>query len=274
MQYFSTRMGLNHINRINETSFSVKERIWNTFYKEEFDCYDTMDYSNYTTGIEDMMIEMGVRYEFPKTLIAKTNNADRLYQNVVKSNVWFRIYDFIEKYLHILELEKSKVVTSKFNRILEEEVSAYRILDGIVVPIVNEQELTSIHSTIKSEFESVSIHMGKAIELYAERQHPDYENSIKESISAVEAMCNIITGTSGSMATLGNTLKQLKENGISIHPAMENAFKQLYGYTSDASGIRHGSMEFENAPAEDAKYMIVTCSAFVNYLMEKWIKVK
>ncbi len=26
------------------------------------------------------------------------------------------------------------------------------------------------------------------------------------------------------------------------------------------------------APAEDAKYMLVSCSAFVNYLIEKWSK--
>lgn len=36
--------------------------------------------------------------------------------------------------------------------------------------------------------------------------------------------------------------------------------------------IRHGGMDFKNAPAEDAKYMLVSCSAFVNYLIEKWSK--
>ena len=57
-----------------------------------------------------------------------------------------------------------------------------------------------------------------------------------------------------------------------IHPAMENAFSSLYGYTSDENGIRHGGIDFSNAPAEDAKYMLVSCSAFVNYLIEKWSK--
>ena len=76
----------------------------------------------------------------------------------------------------------------------------------------------------------------------------------------------------GNYIGCGNTLKKLKENGINIHPAMESAFKQLYGYTSDSGGIRHGSIEFVNVASEDAKYMLVSCSAFVNYLMEKWIK--
>ena len=107
---------------------------------------------------------------------------------------------------------------------------------------------------------------------YADRQKPDYENSIKESISAVEAICCIITGETGSQATLGKTLKRLEDHGVTIHPSMGQAFSKLYGYTSDADGIRHGGIDFTNAPAEDAKYMLLSCSAFVNYLIEKYSK--
>ena len=44
--------------------------------------------------------------------------------------------------------------------------------------------------------------------------------------------------------------------------------------TSDSDGIRHGGIDFTNAPAEDAKYMLVSCSAFINYLIEKQSKIK
>ena len=63
-----------------------------------------------------------------------------------------------------------------------------------------------------------------------------------------------------------------KDGGVVIHGAMKTAFEKLYGYTSDSGGIRHGSIEFVNVASEDAKYMLVSCSAFVNYLTEKWIK--
>lgn len=59
-----------------------------------------------------------------------------------------------------------------------------------------------------------------------------------------------------------------------IHGAMERAFLALYGYASDENGIRHGGIDFKNAPAEDAKYMLISCSTFVNYLMEKWSKIQ
>ena len=108
---------------------------------------------------------------------------------------------------------------------------------------------------------------------YADRRKPDYENSIKESISAVESICCIITEQSGKTATLGKTIKQLKDKGVHIHQSLESAFSSMYGYTSDENGIRHGSIDFQEAHAEDAKYMLVSCSAFVNYLIEKWSKV-
>ena len=79
---------------------------------------------------------------------------------------------------------------------------------------------------------------------------------------------------SGSNATLGAAIKKLEENGVIIHQAMKSAFSQLYGYTSDQDGIRHGGINFVNAPEEDARYMLVSCSAFVNYLKNKYSKFK
>ena len=39
-------------------------------------------------------------------------------------------------------------------------------------------------------------------------KNSDYENSIKESISVVEAMCCIITGLDGGNITLGKAIKK------------------------------------------------------------------
>lgn len=160
-----------------------------------------------------------------------------------------------------------------FNRILEEEVSGYRILDKQVIPITNQAELATIQAAYSTKYDSVNTHISKALTLYSDRKIPDYENSIKESISAVEAMCCIITGMTGAQATLGKAIKKLKDSGVHIHSAMESAFSSLYGYTSDENGIRHGGIDFTNAPAEDAKFMLVSCSAFVNYLIEKQSKI-
>ena len=166
--------------------------------------------------------------------------------------------------MYISDDKVSEKMTSTFNRILEEEVSGYRILNKLVVPITSEMELATINEAQNTPYDSVNTHINKALKLFADRKKPDYENSIKESISAVEAMCCIITGMTGAQATLGNAMKKLKDNGVHIHSAMEKAYASLYGYTSDENGIRHGGTDFTNAPSEDAKYMLVSCSAFVN----------
>ena len=48
----------------------------------------------------------------------------------------------------------------------------------------------------------------------------------------------------------------------------------MYGYTSDKSGIRHNSGLDENTTFEEAKYMLVSCSAFLNYLIQIYEKYK
>ena len=274
MPTFSRRNGYNQNGiQLETVSDSLKQRILSTFYKQEFDGWDTLDWKEYTTGIEDMMIEMGLLYEFPQNIVYKQQNAKDLNKYIMDSKEWYIIYDFIEKYLRISDKKKASLMQKEFNSILEDELSAYRIVDKIVVPITNEGELGTIQSAKQTKYDSVNIHIEKALSLYADRKNPDYENSIKESISAVESLCCIITGQTGANSTLGKTIKKLKDKGIHIHPSMENAFSSLYGYTSDENGIRHGGIDFTNAPSEDAKYMLISCSAFINYLIEKWGKI-
>lgn len=272
MEVFSKRNGYvpNNI-QLESASEILKKRIYTSFFRAEYSRYDLFDED--TTGIEDMMVELGITYKIPDNRINREQNAQKLEKAVLNSKEWYTIYDFIEKYLSTCNEDKVDKMQSEFNRILEEEISAYRILEKKVIPITNKSELLTIEEAKNSDFDSVKIHLDKALGLFAERRNPDYENSIKESISAVESMCCIITGSTGKNATLGNTLKKLKENGVHIHQAMEKAFLSLYGYTSDEDGIRHGGIDFRNAPSEDAKYMLISCSAFINYLTEKWRKI-
>lgn len=111
--------------------------------------------------------------------------------------------------------------------------------------------------------------LDRAVELLADRTTPDYPNSIKESISAVEAIVKKITGE----GTLGAGLKKLEAAGLTIHPALRGAWSQMYGWTSDDNGIRHAGIEAANADQALAKYMLVTCSAFVSYLVVEGNKV-
>jgi hypothetical protein len=113
--------------------------------------------------------------------------------------------------------------------------------------------------------------MKRALDLLADRKSPDYRNSIKESISAVEAICSLEAGSSST--TLGQALKELeKKKSVDMHPALKGAFDKLYGYTSDAEGIRHALLKESNLDFEDAKFRLVSCSASIYCLKAKSAK--
>lgn len=55
--------------------------------------------------------------------------------------------------------------------------------------VTNEREVELVETALQdSRFNSVTTHLKTALRLLADREKPDYRNSVKESISAVEAM--------------------------------------------------------------------------------------
>ena len=276
---FSEKYGYKVEKTIQYESISdeLRRRIWNLFYQFEIKEGGLASKRiglalNGGQTIEEKIVD---RCGLLINPVGKGRTAEeQLKDNILKFFRWYEVYDFVELHLSYLNDDEKKERIKKYNELFEQEKAGYRIVSGEIAPITNESEIRIIEQATDTAFESVNQHMQKALNFYADIKEPDYENSIKESISAVEAMCCIITGMSGANSSLGKTIKKLKENGIHIHSSMENAFSSLYGYTSDEDGIRHGGIDFKNAPAEDAKYMLISCSAFVNYLIEKYQKIE
>ncbi|MBO9655224.1 MAG: hypothetical protein J7562_12900 [Agrobacterium tumefaciens] len=154
------------------------------------------------------------------------------------------------------------------NKVLEKENSVYRFVDQHLAEVSNEHEVDEIEKAIKTDgfFSPVSMHISAAVKLMSDRVEPDFRNSIKESISAVESAAKIVTGNSS--ATLGDALKTLGREG-ELHPALRDAFFRLYGWTSDAEGIRHSMLEQSKLDLADARFMLIACSAFSNFLIDK-----
>ncbi|MGC1370799.1 MAG: hypothetical protein WA824_01560 [Candidatus Sulfotelmatobacter sp.] len=59
------------------------------------------------------------------------------------------------------------------------------------------------------------------------------------------------------------------DDEIGLHPALGKAFSSLYGYTSDEDGIRHAIMEQQDIGFDEAKFFLVVCSAFANFVRSK-----
>jgi hypothetical protein len=161
-----------------------------------------------------------------------------------------------------------KRLNSEFKRLK----FGYRIVDDKVTDITSNIEIQSIETAINDSDSNIRHHLDKALSLYSMRPEGDYENSIKESISAVESYCREKTQTN----TLGEALKHLSDKGIAIPPILQTAFGKLYAYTNDPeTGIRHALMTKSGdyiPGSPEALYMLVSCTAFINFLNQKLIK--
>ena len=272
MQTFSQRIWIEQepLLQKNNMTGKLKNKIWNTLldileWLSKQNSFD-FDYSIDNNFIIDFFNQFWLKWD--TVPCEEWKFKEFLWTEIFSS--WNKIYDYIEllfRWQDIIEFDK-EIKLNEINRILKEENSAYRISqEGLVLPITNEEELESIHEANTTPYTPVNKHIQKAISLF-KNEPADYANSIKESISAVEALCQIIIEDEN--ATLGKAIKKLKEKGVIIPPALEEAFNKLYGYTSNAWGIRHALSEGDTPPTfDDAKYMLVSCSAFVNYLISK-----
>jgi len=189
---------------------------------------------------------------------------------------WYEVYDLIEFMLDWIAkdyLSKNQLVAfkNKLNSALESNLSGFRIIGDCVTPIIEDAEIEEIESAIRlvEPLTGVKKHLKTSLEFFSRKHDPDYRNSIKESISAVESLCKIICGD--PKATLGEALDSIEKNGlVSLHKALKSGMSKIYGYSSDEQGIRHAFTDGKSEILqEDARFMLVSCSAFINYLIVK-----
>jgi len=180
---------------------------------------------------------------------------------------WYECYDILEATLgYEVDSPVLKGLVEELNSVLVRDLSAYRFVGGHCVPITTDEEIDAVEAALQTPLSSVQEHIHQAVVCLSNRKNPDFRNSIKESISAVEAICSTIVGK--PHATLGKALARI-ETKLPIHKAQKEAFESLYGYTSDAEGIRHSLLDKGTLTADDAKFMLVACSAFIEFLVSK-----
>ncbi|MBO1902246.1 hypothetical protein J4H92_09840 [Leucobacter weissii] len=192
----------------------------------------------------------------------------------VLTGEWFDVLDLFERVVKALgrtDEQRGETNSAPFadalNDRFEHYLVGYRFIGKEVTPIDSNAEAESVSAAIEDAdaIAGARHSLERAVELLADRTNPDYPNSIKESISAVEAVTKKITGET----TLGAGLKKREAKRLLIHPALKEAWLKIYGWTSDESGVRRGAIEAASVDQTMAKYMLVSCSAFVSYLIEE-----
>ena len=275
---FSARKGIKHYSEIVQKT-DLNERTRTKLYSETRQIYEEIWSPNSIFPNEEARDTI-MKYIYNE-LFSKANedipeNENKRWmriRSIFDYNPINEVFDFIEGIIIILNKiyrgenkETLNEYINAMNYIFKEENVDYHIINNQITDITSEEEIKSIDETLHNENDVVTKHFQKAMEqLYINK---DYVNSVKETIQAVEAMCQIICNN--SKATLGEALKRIKkEQIVPIHPTLEAAYSKLYGYVNDAKGVRHANGIGEGTTTEaEAKYMLVSCSAFINYLQE------
>ena len=262
MKPFSQRKGLKPVSeviQIDSMNSELRNSLWNTLTVELW-----LQDQSLNHGLIELFSEALWSDFFKKPIDSRPKDNDLILAHIREHFFgceWFEVYDFLE---FVVGYFKSELQLEPFNRTLERELSGYRFVSGHITDITNAQEREMLETVLAdSRFAGVGAHLQQALDLYAKRENPDYRNSIKESILAVESMARIVSEK--PKATLSDALKAIEKNGL-LHEALKDGFIKLYGYTSDANGIRHAMLDEPTLTAADARYFLLSCTSFVNYL--------
>jgi hypothetical protein len=188
---------------------------------------------------------------------------------------WSLLYDFLEHIAASWERIAHKSSYDEFelhlNDLFEAEFVGYRLIRRQILPITDKTEAAAVNAAQvaaeESGYDSVATHLCGSAKSLSDRPRPDYRNCIKEAIAAVESAAGLLTGQ--RRTDLAKALAALEKSG-KLHPRLKSAYTALYEYASDSGGIRHGMLqESKELDFALAKYMLVSCSAFVHYLLEE-----
>lgn len=273
---FSERLGYEEVRsnlQVESISDDLKNSLWNCyllFFLNDLKDYGTVGknlFTNYAmnTWINYLKKPIDECPVYTDDIVIKEDFIRIVRCIIFKSVNWYDTYNLIEftaKYADDNYIDR-------INHVLGKEKSGYRFINKKLVQITSREEISEIEEVLQINdiYEPIRTHISTALILLSDRENPDYRNSIKESISAVESICKIVTND--SKATLGSTIKILEKEGH-IHKALKQSFSSLYGYASDSSGIRHALIvEDRKVDYHEAKFMLVVCSSFINFIIGK-----
>ncbi len=272
MKLFSDRLGATQSGLLGsaEMSEALRNSIWTVVSRYLFPEGDRFG-RNRTL----LLCEEFFRLPVDDLPYEQSNNVRWLRDQVLRgSSTWYDAYNLLEFLCRqghrVFGTQGVEQFILSVNAVLERERSPYRVHGGHLVPVSSSESLQSIsragQAADRYGLTNVSTHIDSALELLSLKPVPDIRNSIKESISAVEGLCKVLTGVQGG--GLEPALRKLEES-LSFHGGFRSALLSLYGYTSDEQGIRHAILEEKTLHLEDAIYMLVTCTALVDFVIAK-----
>lgn len=117
------------------------------------------------------------------------------------------------------------------------------------------------------ELEDARGHYRKAFVFFTRLKDPDYENTVKEALQALESAAKGLTPGKKDFDKLLLDLQGTSEN--EIPPAIVSALRSMYGFRGAAKGVAHGGANGGVVDRHVAELVLSVVGAAVIYLASR-----
>jgi hypothetical protein len=231
MALFSQRAGIRPLSKMVQREAiddDLRNALWSSFHDTfvngyYFDEGTAIPYYPLQDELNKWLYDLWTRfYKAPSDTLPKFDKAINAIRQDFFRAEWHWVFDLLEfSAKHAAKC--GRLLIRQANAQLERENSAYRFVGSEMVEITDENEMSSIEEALDGP-KIVKRHFERAIDLLSDRRTPDFRNSIKESISAVEGLCRLVTNSRSN--TLGAAVKKISTQ-TPLHPAFEQAILKL-----------------------------------------------
>lgn len=183
---------------------------------------------------------------------------------------WWQFYDICEVVKTVPDSADKKVkLTQKINTLFQEERLGYKFRDDQIEKIGSEEFDQAILQAIEQQqigprFEVPLHQLNKAL-TFRNSMPPDYPNSVKEAVNAVEGVWQVIKEMPGTaLPTVLSNLDPPLPDGL------KKIYIGLYGYGSGSEGARHAGVGGHTVDAEEAELIVHCAAAAISYAISKF----
>lgn len=188
---------------------------------------------------------------------------------------WWQFYDVLQRISQLIAQqwgeEYSVDFSNRVNAVLAKEGIPWKMEDGEVIralpPPIQEQIREARILLTNPRFEGPDVQFKKATECLNIRPEPDEENCVKDAVGALEAVANIVAGTTGVQL---NTLLNQEPFRSSIHATIRQSIEKIYAYRGVAPGVGHGQVGPSVVGIAEAVWVLATSAATIVYFVSKF----
>jgi len=180
---------------------------------------------------------------------------------------WDELCDACEAIWERLDGPNRDWLSNEMNALFARRYFGYELRDGQMERVgarVHEEAIAEARGILRGpDLSGPDQQFQKAIGFFNRRPEPDCENCVKEAVSAVEGVAQVLLGDDSLM--LSEALKRLRKQK-DVHPTLLVLLDKLYGYRSDAEGVAHALTGEKEVRIEEAEFVLGVSASAIVYL--------